>query len=142
MGKVLLDTTVDNLATGLGALLVLALTTGLGLSFQKLSYLSLFFVAIWLVLVLISRSAYIDAFRRALDRREIDEGEMMVDLDEAAALNSLVLSLESGNDRQVVYALDVLGTVSARRLVDPVVSLLDHESVEIRHGPASPSRCL
>ncbi len=130
--KVLLDTTVDNLATGLGALLVLALTVGLGVSFQQLSYLSLFFVAIWLVLVLFSRSAYIDAFRRALDRREIDESELTLDLDEAGALNSLLTSLQSGSERQILYALDVLGTVSARRLVEPVTHLLMHESLEVR----------
>jgi len=130
--KVLLDATVDNLATGLGALLVLLLTTLLGVSFQTLSYLSFFFVATWLVLVLFSRSAYIDAFRRALDRREIDESELTVDLNEAAALDSLVASLKSGRERQIVYALDVLGTVSARRLVEPVVGLLEHESIEVR----------
>ncbi|MFT5086068.1 MAG: AAA family ATP:ADP antiporter [Planctomycetota bacterium] len=130
--KVLLDATVDNLATGLGALLVLLLTAVLGVSFQLLSYLSFFFVAAWLVLVLFSRSAYIDAFRRALDRREIDASELTVDLNEAAALDSLVTSLEGGRERQIVYALDVLGTVSARRLVAPVTRLLQHESVEVR----------
>jgi ATP:ADP antiporter, AAA family len=130
--KVLLDATVDNLATGLGALLVLLLTTVVGVSFQQLSYLSFFFVAAWLVLVLFSRSAYIDAFRRALDRREIDEGELTVDLNEAAALDSVAASLKGGSERQIAYALDVLGTVSARRLVEPVSLLLLHESAEVR----------
>jgi ATP:ADP antiporter, AAA family len=130
--KVLLYATVDNLATGLGALFALLLTTVLGVSFQLLSYLSFFFVAAWLVLVLFSRSAYIDAFSRALDRREIDASELTVDLNEAAALDSLVTSLEGGRERQIVYALDVLGTVSARRLVAPVTRLLQHESVEVR----------
>ncbi len=130
--KVLLDATVDNLATGLGALLVLLLTTIVGVSFQQLSYLSFFFVAVWLVLVLFSRSAYIDAFRRALDRREIDAGELMVDLNEAAALDSVVASLNGGSERQIIYALEVLGTVSARRLVEPVGQLLQHEATEVR----------
>jgi len=131
--KVLLDTTVDNLATGLGALIVIFFTTGLGLSYQYLSVLSLLLVGVWLALVLRGRSAYVDGFRRALERREIEASELTIDFSEAAVLDSLIASLESGNERQVVYALDMLVEVRAARLVAPVHALLGHTAAEVRY---------
>jgi len=130
--KVLLDATVDHLATGLGAALVLLLTVSLGISYQHLGFLSLALLALWVGLVFRGREAYIDAFRQALERREIDLGQLTVDINEAAALNSLIVSLDSSNERQVVYALDMLSSVRARRLVEPVQRLLGHGSAEVR----------
>lgn len=128
--KVLLDTTVDNLATGLGALLVLLLTNFLGVSYQYLSLLSLAFVVLWVGFVLRGRGAYLDAFRQALDRREIEAGA--VDVGEAAALDSLIVSLDSVNERQLIYALEMLSTARAQRLVPSVTRLLHHDTAEVR----------
>jgi ATP:ADP antiporter, AAA family len=130
--KVLLDTTVDNLATGVGALLVLVLTAVLGVSYQHLGLVSLALVGLWVGLVIRGRGAYVDAFRQALDRRAIDLGELTVEIDEAAALDSLVASLDSGNERQVVYALDMLISVRSRRLAAAVRPLLQHPAAEVR----------
>ena len=129
--KVLLDTTVDNLATGLGAVLVLLLI-GAGVAYHQLSLLSLGLIALWLGFMVRTRGAYVDAFRQALERREIDAGEFTVDITEAAVLNSLVDSLESDSERRVIYALDMLSEVRARRLVEPVHGLLSHASAEVR----------
>ena len=128
--KVLLDTTVDNLATGLGALLVLLLTNIFGVSHRHLGLLSLSFIALWVGLVLRGRGAYLDAFRQALDRREIEAGA--VDVGEAAALDSLIVSLDAVNERQVTYALEMLSTTRSQRLVPPVVRLLQHDASEVR----------
>ena len=129
--KVLLDTTVDNLATGLGALLVLALT-GLGVAYNHMSLLSLALIGVWIFWALRSREAYIDAFRQALERRDIDLGEFTVDITEAATLDGLVAALDSGNPRRLVYALDMLSNVRAKRLIAPVSLLLDHSEAEVR----------
>jgi ATP:ADP antiporter, AAA family len=129
--KVLLDTTVDNLATGLGALLVLLLT-GLGVAYNHMALLSLGLVAVWIFLVLKSREAYIDSFRQALERRDIDLGEFTVDITEAATLDGLVTALDSSNPRRLVYALDMLSNVRAKRLITTVERLLDHSEPEVR----------
>ena len=127
--KVLLDTTVDNVATGLGALLVLALLT-LGVAYEHLSLLSLGLILVWLGVVVHGRRAYVDAFRHALDRREIDMGT--VDITEASTIDSLVASLSSDNERRIVYALEMLAGTRAQRLIEPVTSLLAHPSDEVR----------
>ena len=112
--KVLLDTTVDNMATGLGALAALAL----GFEYQQLSYVSLGLVALWLTMVGRSRRAYVDSFRQALERRDIDLGEYTVDISEAGTLDSLVSVLRrTDNERGLLYALDMVSVVRAQRPV-------------------------
>ena len=59
-------------------------------------------------------------------------GALTVDINEAAALDSLVVSLESENERQLEYALDMLSAVKARRLVEPSRRLLQHSSGVVR----------
>jgi len=132
--KVLLDTTVDNVATGLGALVVLVALYGLGLSYQHLSFLSLGLIALWVVVVVRGRRVYVDAFRQAIERREIDLSEYTVDIAEAATLDGLVNALASPQAGRVVYALEMLGPVRAARLVAPVTELLTHANPEVRYG--------
>ena len=129
--KVLLDTTVDNVATGLGALLVL-LFLALGTDYQHLSWLSIGLIVVWLGLVFHSRDAYVGAFRRALERREIDAGEFTVDISEASTVDNLLASLTSPNERRVIYALEMLSGTRAERLIEPVQELLRHDSNEVR----------
>lgn len=130
--KVLLDTTVDNLATGLGALAVMAALAG-GLAYRHLSFVSLALVVGWLVMVVRSRRAYVETFRRALERREIDLAEYTVDIREAGTLDSLVSLLQgTRGERHLLYALDMLAPVRAERLVVPLTELLHHGSTEVR----------
>ena len=130
--KVILDTAVDNLATGLGALLVLVAVSVIGVSYQHLSFISLVVVALWLAVVLRGRRAYVDAFRQAIERRDIDPSEYTVDIAEAATLDSLVKALDSQHEGRLTYALDMLAPVRAERLVEPTSLLLQHPSAEIR----------
>lgn len=131
--KVLLDTTVDNLATGIGAVAVLG-ALAVGLEYRHLSYVSLGLVALWLGLIMSSRRAYVDSFRQALERSEIDLTEYTVDISEAGTLDSVVSVLQehAGNERHVLYALEMISVVRAQRLVEPVSALLQHDSAEVR----------
>ena len=145
--KMLLDTTVDNLATGAGALLVLVMLRVFGVSYEHLSFLSLALIAVWLALIARSRGAYIDTFRSALQRREIDLGELSVDITEAATIDGLIGNLNPAlprrgplpvggigraQERRLSYALDMLAPVRAERLVEPVAKLLTNSSSAVR----------
>ena len=130
--KVFLDTTVDNLATGLGAAMVLVLTGPLGVSYRHLSLLSLALIAVWIRLLFRVRRAYVDTFRQALERREIDLNEFRASISEAAVINALRTALASRNKRQVIYALNVLISARVERLAESVKPLLAHPSAEVR----------
>lgn len=130
--KVVLDTTVDNLATGLGALLVLAALTLFGLTYPQLSYISLTLVILWLAMVIRGRRSYVEAFRQAIERRVIDPSEYTVDIAEAATLDSLVKALDSRHEGHLSYALDMLTQVKADHLIEPTTRLLENASAEVR----------
>ena len=130
--KVFLDATVDNLATGLGAVLVL-LAVGAGVFYSHLAFLSLALIGLWLLLIGRSRHAYIDAFRQAIERRQIDLADYTVDINEAATLGSLMTAMSRGNERHSIYALDMLAHVTSPDVVEPVAALLSHASAEVRY---------
>lgn len=130
--KLFLDTTVDTTFTGLGALLVLLLTGPAGLSHDKLSFVTVPLVCLVVFVALRMRRAYVDAFRSALERRELDLEDLRTNLDEAGVVGALLPALDSDNERQVVYALDLLASARSRAVVAPVQKLAEHPSAEVR----------
>jgi AAA family ATP:ADP antiporter len=130
--KLFIDTAVDTTATGLGALAVLALTQGLGLSYVHLTGFTVALVLGSLALVRRVRQAYVDAFRRAIERRHIDLDALTVGLDEAGAVELLIPALASDNPREVAYGLDLVGTARAGPIREAVAGCLSHPRPEIR----------
>ena len=129
--KVVMDTAVDNLATGMGAVLVLVLTGWFGLSYRELSYVSLAVVLGWGAALWPLRRAYVDAFRQALERREMQADEFRVQIADSVVVDSLLQALHSQNSRQIAYALDLLTTVD-RDISTHLVPLLTHADSDIR----------
>jgi AAA family ATP:ADP antiporter len=130
--KLFLDTTVDTSATGLGAFLVLLLTGTLGVEYHELSFVTVVLTVAVFFLARRMRRAYVDAFRQALESERIDLSELRVDLTEAGAISALLPLLESQNERQVLYVLDILSSARSKLLAEKVVPLLDHASPEVR----------
>lgn len=129
--KVFLDTTVDNLATGLGALLVLLLV-GAGVRYPQLSWLSLGLIAVWVGVALRMRRAYVDTFRTALQRRSLDIDKETVDISDAATVELLLRTLKSPDERELLYALDLLDTARGLHLTPHLLPLLHHPSEAVR----------
>lgn len=130
--KLFLDTTVDTSATGIGALIVLVLTGPLGVEYRMLSFLTVGLTVAVFFVARRTRRAYVDAFRRALESQKIDVSDLTVDLTEAGAISALLPSLDSDNEREVLYVLDLLSSARSRLLHQPLAKLLDHPSPEVR----------
>ena len=130
--KVLLDTTIDNLATGVGAILVLLLTTVFGVAYGDLAYLTFGLVAIWLGVLISTRRAYVDAFRRGLERREIDADAFRSDFTESSIDETLTNVLQSSQERQLLYAVDMIGLMGAQRWQPAIQPLLDNPHPSVR----------
>ncbi len=132
--KMFIDATVDNLATGLAALLVLLLTGPFGVAYGRLSLLSLGVIAIWFILTFRVRRAYVDAFRKAIERRDIDLNDLRVNILEASNVDALRAALGSPNERQVVYALDLLASAKGLKPTPLIRPLLKHPSPAVRRS--------
>ncbi len=130
--KVFIDMFVDRWARGLAGGLLLLATAVLKLDLRGIALVTLVLLAIWLVLALLMRRAYVDSFRIAISRREIDLKDLRVRIDDGVALKVLIDALASARRREVVYALDMLQGVAAAPLADAVRPLVFYPSPDVR----------
>ncbi len=130
--KVFVDVLVDRWFRGLAGAFLYLFTAVLMFSVSQISMVLAVIAAIWVFVVLAIRREYVNAFRAALDRGEIDPAQLTVKLTDAATVNSLIHALKSENPRQVAYALNMLSDAQSEQLVDALSPLLNHELAEIR----------
>ena len=130
--KVFIDMFLDRLFRGIGGGLLLVFTVVFELSVRQISLVVLPLLVVWVFLTIFVRKEYVSAFRKALERRDIDPNELQMDITEAATVKALVAALRSPNERIIVYALDMLASVEHAELGQVVQPLLRHSSSEVR----------
>ncbi len=130
--KVFIDMFVDRGFRGISGLLLLLFVTVLHFSVRQLSIVVTVFLGVWLTLVLLMRKEYVNAFRRALERREVDLGDLSMSIVDPSTLDSLKTALQSTNERQVVYAVQMLTGVQDDEINEALRPLLGHESDDVR----------
>jgi ATP/ADP translocase/HEAT repeat protein/CRP-like cAMP-binding protein len=130
--KPFIDVTMDRIAKGLGALLLLVLIKdwGFGLSWQQLSYASLTMMALWVVFAWRARLEYLAAFRKSIEQQEVEPADIRLESADLNTIETLVTELSHPEPRRVVYAIDLLESLDKRHLVTPL--LLHHESARVR----------
>jgi CRP-like cAMP-binding protein/HEAT repeat protein len=130
--KPFIDVTVDRVAKGLGALILLVLVQpwGLNWEWQKLSYASLTMMAIWATFALTARREYLKAFRRSIEQQDVKATDIRAGAADLSSIETLVTELAHPEARRVVYAIDLLESLDKRNLVTPL--LLWHDSPEVR----------
>jgi ATP:ADP antiporter, AAA family len=130
--KPFVDVTVDRLGKGISALLLLVLVKdwGLGLGWQQISYASLTITALWLFAAVAAKRGYLAAFRRSLERREVDIAAQPLVAADLSTIETLLEELAHPDEQRVLYAIDVLESLEKGGLVSPL--LLRHESPAVR----------
>ncbi len=130
--KIFVDVFVDRLFRGVaGAALILA-TGALALCSKCLAVSICGLGTIWLVTAWTVRREYVEAFRRAILRRDIDVSDLRSGIDDSGTVRMLAGTLSSANDRQVAYSLDLLKSAHDPKLVPEIAPLLKHRSPEVR----------
>jgi ATP/ADP translocase len=136
--KVFLDLFVDQGAQGLGGVLLLLFTAGLGLSVQGLSWVVLGMLVVWGCLAIGARASYVEQFRQKLrqqknfsengsaDDRADREDDISDDLDQ------LLQSLCSHSETEALRALDQLEDSATTVPVDAILCLLEHPAAAVR----------
>ncbi|MEO8681563.1 MAG: Npt1/Npt2 family nucleotide transporter, partial [Vicinamibacterales bacterium] len=130
--KPFIDVTVDRLAKGMGALLILVLIKdwGFGLDWQRLSYASLTMMALWVFAAIRARKEYLSTFRKSIDEQQMAPTTLIGSAADPATVETLVSELAHPEARRVLYAIDLLDSMDKRQLVTPL--LLAHESPAVR----------
>jgi len=130
--KIFIDMFIDRWFRGLAGALLLLCTLVLGLSIRQISIVVLVFLAVWLVLTYLMRKEYVNSFRQAIAKRTIDTHEIRMHIRDEETVNALILSLGSTNDRQVIYALEMLKSVKDVELIWPLRPLLESKNPDVR----------
>jgi ATP/ADP translocase/HEAT repeat protein len=130
--KVFIDVFVDRWFRGVAGAGLLLCTVVLGLSVRQLSLVVIAMLAVWVTLVVLIRKQYVNAFRTALARREIDPSQLTINITDAATVRTLREALRGGNDREISYALNLLSAADDKSLLEDLGPLLRHDSGEIR----------
>lgn len=132
--KVFIDIFVDRWFRGFAGAILLLLVSVLHFSTREISYVVLALLVVWLFMVFTMRKEYVNAFRKALERREIDLSEIRVNIAESSTLDSLKNTLTTGNERQIAYALEMMHGVQDASVLGAIRPLLMHGSTDVRRG--------
>ncbi|MFO7653979.1 MAG: Npt1/Npt2 family nucleotide transporter [Candidatus Krumholzibacteriia bacterium] len=130
--KLLVDTLVERWARGVAGLLLLALTAVLGFGVREIAAVAVVLLVAWLALGGLMRREYLESFRRALQRRALPAEALPLRWQDRRAMDLLLVSLDTDQAREIVYALELLHEARDPRLGAAVKPLLEHEDAAVR----------
>lgn len=130
--KPFVDVTMDRLAKGLGALMILVCIKdwGFGLDWQQLSYVSIVMVGLWVLTSIAARREYLRSFRRSIEQQTVEPSALRLKDPDPSTVETLVSELAHPESRRVLYAIDLLDAMEKRHLVTPL--LLGHDQAAVR----------
>jgi ATP:ADP antiporter, AAA family len=132
--KVFLDVTVERLADGAAAIIILFCTLFLaGSEVSLLSYFSIGLILIWTAVVFIVQGGYMDALRRSLAYRESSLHDARIDYADKGTIETVVRTLEEKDEQSVLFGLDLAEKLDPEFVVARLPrSLLRNPSATVR----------
>jgi AAA family ATP:ADP antiporter len=130
--KAFTDIFVDRFSRGIGGILLIFLTSWLGLGVKQLALVVLGYCALWIVLSIRARNEYVATVRKRLELGRLDLHELRVSVTDASTIRLLEQTSESGTVRQAVYALSLLADIPAYPLEQRLKKLIESSSPEVR----------
>jgi ATP:ADP antiporter, AAA family len=129
--KGFVDVVADRfIGKGVGSVVLLLVIKLLGFTWWQLSFLSLVYCGLWLVLTRQAKKEYMAVFRRSIETMEITPERLTIEAGDAATVEALVEELASDDEQRVLRSIDLLETLEKRNLVSPL--LLYHQSPRVR----------
>jgi ATP:ADP antiporter, AAA family len=130
--KGFIDTFVDRAGRAAGALILLLCTAALALSIPALSIIAAGLAGAWIVMAIVVKRSYLQSFRQALQVKTIDAEALQIRNLDSATMKTLLALLSSEDERQVLYALDLLGGTHPNRWRGYIDLLVQHRSSAVR----------
>jgi ATP:ADP antiporter, AAA family len=135
--KTFVDVFVDRVGRAVAGVVILLLTSSflpLGLRGTAGVAAVLSLTCAWICWQL--RKSYIDSFREQLKRREVDLGDMSTYVSDPASVHILVDALQSNNERQILYSLQLLQHARNVDFSRTLIPLLNHPDSHVRQEAA------
>ncbi len=129
--KSFVDVTADRfIGKGIGGAVLLLVIKVFGFSWYQISYISLVYCVLWIIMARRARNEYMAVFRKSIESHELEPFEMKLETGDPATIETLIETLGSRDDGRVLYAIDLLDTLEKTNLITPL--LLHHESAAVR----------
>src|SRR5262249_40950600 len=130
--KGFIDMFVDRAGRAAGALLLLLFTVVLSFSIPSLSLIACLLVAAWIAMVVAVKHGYMQSFRQALEKKTIEPEALQLRNLDKATMRTLLAVLSTGDERQILYALDLLSHTHPKRWREHIDPLIQHRSSAVR----------
>ena len=129
--KGFVDVVADRfIGKGIGSVMQILAIQWLKLTWWQLSFLSLGYCVLWLVLARRAKKEYLAVFRKSIETMELEPERLTREAGDAATLETLVEELASVDDERVLRSIELLEQLSKRNLITPL--LLYHHSSRVR----------
>lgn len=129
--KAVIDMVLQRFADGLGGLLLLAMTAGLGFGLRGLAVFNALLIGAWIWTAMRTRKQYVAAVRSTLAERQIvPESALRSAFRDPESLQTLRDMMNDPDEEVVLYAMEVALAVGRRDWLSK--KLLDHPSRNVR----------
>ncbi len=129
--KTFIDVFTNRFSKGIAALIVILVTSVMGLHYTALSWIMMALALGWIVMTYIVRREYVAAFRDSLLRHRIDSDALVINPSDPAVVNAFVDSLKSDRGVALNNTLRLVTGIQAQVLVDPLVELAHNRDAEV-----------
>jgi AAA family ATP:ADP antiporter len=130
--KTFLDVFVERAGRALGGLLILAVLSVFALGLRQLGLVVLLLAIPWMAIALLLQREYVKAFRESIARRDIDLTALTSGVRDPQGLAVLRQVLVGSDEKQILYALELLRGSFDPSLLEPVRALVTHKSAAVR----------
>lgn len=130
--KIFMDIFVNRFFRGIAGLMLLAFIFWADFSVEKISYVVVAVLAVWICLGFWARHEYVEKFRDSLRKRYIDVDQITLNLNQPVVYRAVRDMLQSDNSSRIIYALTMLEDSNVEKIVPELQNLLHNAHSEIR----------
>ncbi len=130
--KAFVDIFADRLSRGIGGLILVLLTSIIGVRPRTVALVAFGLSIVWVALSHVARKEYIATVRKRLEMRGLDLENVRVSVRDPATLRLLEDTARGANARQAAYALSLLSEVRGYRIAPLLERLAQSEHAEVR----------
>lgn len=119
--KTFIDVFTDRFSKGIAAIIVILVTSVLGLHYTVLSWIMMALSLSWIIMTYIVRREYVAAFRDSLLRRRVDSDALTINPSDPAVVSALADSLERDGGVALQNTLQLVTGIQSPGLVKALV---------------------
>ncbi|MCB0751802.1 MAG: hypothetical protein KDC52_10025, partial [Ignavibacteriae bacterium] len=129
--KSYIDIFVDSIATGLGGIILITLSSGFDISIRYISLGSLVLLFIWIYIVFQVRKEYLNSFKIKLEQNK-NHSQKSFDISNESVIGGIIKILQNGSDKQILHTLKTIREIQNDAFLPALEKLINHPISEIQ----------